>query len=334
MSSDWSTISSAVISVFAVIGIGVVVRRVGWLTEEADQSLFKVIVNVLFPCLIFSTVSGNAALRGASNLVLPPVVGFASLMVGIGVACGVVALGRRLTGLTDSRQRRTFALSAALYNYGFVPIPLVAVLFDDRTLGVLFIYNVGMTLAMWSVGVTLLGGKLGRRWWLRLLNPPTIAILVSLGYNYLQTTGHPAAFVTETVQWLDARVLTWLGQAAIPMSLVMVGATIADELRTTENTFTVSQTAKIVWWACLLRLGILPVAFLLFALFVPASEELKRVLVVEAAMPSAVFGVLLSRHYQGDVGVALRVVLGTSLASLITIPLWISLGWALLDLAG
>jgi predicted permease len=78
---------------------------------------------------------------------------------------------------------------------------------------------------------------------------------------------------------------------------------------------------------------LLPVCFLLIAWILPCSIELKRVLVVEAGMPSAVLPIVLARHYGGDPGTALRVALGTSLLALVTLPLWISVGLALLGLA-
>lgn len=78
--------------------------------------------------------------------------------------------------------------------------------------------------------------------------------------------------------------------------------------------------------ACILRLGIFPVAFLLFAFLMPLSVELKRVVIIQAAMPCAVFPIVLARHFDGSPEVAFKVVLSTTLVSLLTIPLWISLG--------
>jgi malate permease and related proteins len=78
--------------------------------------------------------------------------------------------------------------------------------------------------------------------------------------------------------------------------------------------------------AFLLRLGVLPFLFLLVARYLPCSTELKQVIVLEAAMPAAVFPIVISKHYGGDVNTALRVVLSTSVAGLITIPLWIRFG--------
>jgi malate permease and related proteins len=60
--------------------------------------------------------------------------------------------------------------------------------------------------------------------------------------------------------------------------------------------------------------------------------ELQRVLVLQAAMPAAVFSIVMARHYGGDAATALRVVLATSLLGLITIPLWLRFGIHLLGL--
>ncbi len=43
-------------------------------------------------------------------------------------------------------------------------------------------------------------------------------------------------------------------------------------------------------------------------------------------MPSALFPLVMSRHYRGDLTTALRVVIGTSLVGPLTIPLWIRSG--------
>jgi predicted permease len=75
-----------------------------------------------------------------------------------------------------------------------------------------------------------------------------------------------------------------------------------------------------------LRLGLLPWLFLLAAKFLPLSVELRRVLVIEAAMVSAVFPIAMAKHYGGDPPTALRAVLSTSLVGFLTIPLWIRFG--------
>ena len=45
-----------------------------------------------------------------------------------------------------------------------------------------------------------------------------------------------------------------------------------------------------------------------------------------AAMPAAVFPIIMARHYGGHAPTALRIVIGTTVIGLLTIPLWIKLG--------
>ena len=49
-------------------------------------------------------------------------------------------------------------------------------------------------------------------------------------------------------------------------------------------------------------------------------------LILQAAMPSAIFPIVVTKVHHGDVPTALQVVLGTSLVGLITIPLWLGFG--------
>jgi predicted permease len=68
----------------------------------------------------------------------------------------------------------------------------------------------------------------------------------------------------------------------------------------------------------------LPALMMTFTRLAPLDLTLKSVLVIQAAMPAAIFPIVVAHH--GDMPTALRVVLGTSAVGLITIPLWIGFG--------
>jgi len=325
---QWLTIVGASISVFAVIGVGAAARLAGWLNEEADHSLLQLIIRVLMPCLILASVVGNPTLKQTSNVLIPPLFGFATMSAGLLVAMAFSRLDYAITGLADARERRTFSFAVGIYNYGYLAIPLITILFDRATLGVLFVHNVGAELAFWTVGVMVIRGELGKRWWREMINPPSVTIVVALTINYLAVD----RYVPESLTPLFTTGVTWLGQSAIPLALLLIGATIADELRPNGNARRRLDMAKMTGWACLLRLGALPLLFLLGAALVPGTDELKRVIAVEAAMPSAVFPIIMARLYGGSPGIALRVALWTSLVSLVTIPFWIPAGLAWLGM--
>src|SRR4051812_28089550 len=74
--NETSTILSAVVPVFGIIALGLFIRKLNWLTEEADNSLMRVCVNVLMPCLILDKCLGNPALKQPGNLILAPAIGY------------------------------------------------------------------------------------------------------------------------------------------------------------------------------------------------------------------------------------------------------------------
>lgn len=297
---------------------GFAIRRLNWLTEESDASLMRVVVNLLTPCLIADTILGNPAFERTDNVLLPPLLGLITTAAGIGVGRWLAPV---LGAATEPRVGRTFALSVGICNYGYIPLPLAQVLFTAQTVGVLFVQNIGVELAMWLVGLSMLSGRSWRDGWRHLVNPPVFAILGTLVLNALVRRDQVPGFLIQGAHLL--------GQCAIPLGLMLIGATVADllpELRERRGW-------RVVGLACLVRLVVLPALILGLAWWLPVSTPVKEVLLLHAAMPAAVFPIVMARHFGGDAGTALRVVIGTSLVGVITMPVWLKLGMRLLGLA-
>ena len=315
--NEFLTVLTAVLPVFGIMGIGLWLRRRDWLTADADASLMRVTINVLLPALIFDSVLGNAALRHAENLLLPPVLGFGMVATGIAVA----RLFSRAAGLRTKPEQRTFAFLAGLQNYAYLTIPLCLSLFDPGTTGVLFVHNVGTEIAMWTLGIAVLTGSGLANGWRKILNAPLGALLLALALNFAGMIFTPPAPVAVAGKIILTAV-HWFGQSAIPLALLLIGAIVADHLGDARG----GRAARVVAVAALVRLGLMPILFLLLAKFLPCSVELKRVLVLQGSVPSAVLPIVLTKHYGGDARVALQVALGTSALGLLTIPLWIHFG--------
>jgi hypothetical protein len=315
-------VATAVLSVFLIIATGGGLRYFGWLTREADESILRLVVHVLFPCFLFDTIVNSNTFADIRNLYYPPVVGILVVTSGMGIAFLVSRLPSRWTGLKTATMAGTFSACVGIFNYGFIPIPLVESLFDKSTLGVLCVQNLGVEISIWTLGLLLIGGKIGRDWWRQMIKGPTIAILIAIPFNLLNLGPMIPPFFAAAIELV--------GKAAIPVSMLLIGATIAEQIATDHPFKHPKEAIKIAFWSCLLRLGILPGLFLLIAVYLPCSLELKRVIVVHSAMPSAVFPIVLSRHYGGEPRIALQVVLSNSLLSVLTIPVWIALGMQLI----
>ncbi len=313
----WWPIASKVLAVFAIMACGVAARIVGWLSAESDRSLMKITVNLLLPCLFFHRLLTDQALNSPSHIYLPPLIGFATTVLGFAVAGLLAWTCGKWIDLPTQSHRRAFTLCTGMYNYGYVPLPIAYAIFPG-TVTTLIVHNVGVEIALWTVGVLVISGALGRDSWKHLFNAPVIAIGIALAIGFAGLKNAVPGFV------IDASFS--LGVCGIPLGLILSGATIYDLWRGS----TWFSHWRGLGSAVALRLALLPMAFLLFARHAPISTELKQVIILQAAMPAAVFPIILTRLHHQDTATAFCVIVGTTLLGLITIPLWIAFGCAYL----
>lgn len=307
-------ILAAVLPVYLLMALGGGAWRFGWFGQSGEQILTRLAVNLFFPCLILDRVIGNERLQEPAA-----VAGAAGLGFGlVALSMLLCMLAARLFGLRKGEGRRTFGLAAGLQNYGFVALPVIDALFNRETVGVMFVFNIGVELAMWTVGVGMLTGL--RNAPLRLiLSPPLIAILFGLSLNFTGLHAWWPSLLADTAYLA--------GQCAVPVSLVAIGALVFSLLGREHTSW---RTAGV---GVGMRCALLPVLFLLPALLLPLSVDLQRVLVVQAAMPAAIFSLVLARLHGGHPQTAIEVIVATKVVSIITTPLWIALGLHWLGLA-
>ena len=306
---DFASILSVVLPVYLTMAAGFTVRKTGLLPDVVDAGMMRLCIVLLTPCLILERVVGNASVMQPLPVLIAAGLGFGLVVLGITISY----FAAPLIGLQKHDGRRSFAVSCGLQNYGFVAIPIVTALFPDKgTLGVLFTFTLGVELACWTAGVGLLTG-LGKAPWKLALNPPVMTILFSLLLNFTGLHGYVPQVAHNT--------FTMLGACAVPLAVLIIGASIADIWGQERMRWSIAVLAPV------LRLGIIPVAFISAAWFLPVTMELKRILIIQGAMPSAVFSIMVAKHYGGHAPTAVQCVLSTTLVSMITTPLVIA--WAL-----
>jgi predicted permease len=322
---EYMRILGSVIPLFVIMATGAFVRRAGILNEQADRTLVDLLVHVLQPCLILDHVVASEALRQPGNLIWSPLLGFVCMALGIAVA----ALVARIYHFPKPAQARTFAFATGVFNYGYIPVPLIDVLYGAGTLGVLFVFNLGAEVAFWTVGFAAFQQRFSLKEWRRVFTTPVRAILLGVTINLI--TAHFGILLDhatlESASWgwpvkLVSDSVHAVGSCTIPVAMLLIGATMADFWAA----FWASRGAAVMILGVLVRNVVCPAAFVLMAMLLPVSRELKETLVVQAATPAGVLTLLLVRHNEGDVPVALQVIFGTTGAALVTLPLWIHFG--------
>lgn len=298
---------ASVLPVYLLIVTGALLRWARVVTKEHDEGVMRVVYTVMLPCFMLDKILGSEVLKSGSVVFSAIAIGFGMILVGIVIG---LLVGRAI-GLEKGTGMRTFALASGSQNFGFTAAPVVEILWSTGALALLFVHNIGVELAMWSVGVMLMSGDRGIPW-RRVINGPVIAVVTGL---LLVALGWDTHFTGP-----GRKAMSMIGVGAFPLAILITGCTIMDLVASEKPTL------KIMLGSSLVRLVLSPLAFLAAAKFLPIAVELRQVLVVQAAMPAAMTPIMLARLYGGRPAIAVQIVVVTTALSLLTLPWIITLG--------
>jgi predicted permease len=293
----------SVLPVYLLIVTGALLRKTGVLRHEHDAGVMRVIYTVMLPCFILDKILGAEVLQSGTVVIWGIGLGFGLIVSGLLIAWGV-AHGM---GLERGTGMRTFTISAGCQNFGFTAIPVLEILWGSSACALLFVHNIGVEAAIWSIGVMIMSGERGVPW-RKLVNGPMVAVGIGLLLVALGLDQHVVGPLRK--------VINLLGVGAFPVAILITGATMVG-LAETEK-----PSLKIIAGSVLVRLLLAPAVILSAAKYLPLVEELRQVLVVQAAMPAAMTPIMLARLYGGRPAIAVQVVLATTLGSLLSLP-WI-----------
>ncbi len=293
----------SVLPVYLLMVAGALMRKTGVLRHEHDAGVMRLIYSVMLPCFILDKILGAEVLRSGSVVIWGIGLGFGLLLCGLVIAWGVA----RLIGLERGSGMRTFSLSAGCQNFGFTAIPVLEILWGSSACAMLFVHNIGVEAAIWSVGVMVMSGERGVPW-RKLLNGPMVAVLVGLSLVALGLDLHLVGPLRK--------VINLLGVGAFPVAILITGATMVGLTETNKPSL------RIIAGSLVVRLMLAPAVILMAAKYLPLVQELRQVLVVQAAMPAALTPIMIARLYGGRPAIAVQVVLATTVGSLLSLP-WI-----------
>lgn len=289
--------------------LGCTLRFIGFLRQEDEACMIKLLYWLISPALLF-----RGALAARSGVSRFPSI-FAALFV-----CAVIAsltayaLGSRCKG-GDARRVAVSAAAATKPNSIYMGMPIVLLILGDESIFYVSIYAaIGMPLhnilspvfgeLAAARGSSLLG-TLKKSLLGTLKNPLVMASLLGLCFALAGCDTLPGA-IDKTLQLL--------GSCATGLSLLALGASSAP------GKVIASFTAA--WRDVLVRLILHPALLLLWFRFFPAERTLEQVMVLMAAMPTAITMFILAGGMQLDSDYAAQIIIASTALSILTIPVW------------
>lgn len=291
----------AILPIFGLIVLGYLLGWRQWLSTETAAGLANITFKLFMPTLLFAGIAKAPLADGLSITLL-----LAYFLPVVVVFCAVNFIVHRQRGVATP-----LGLAATFSNNVLVGIPLVTTLMGHDGLVYLFAILVFHSLTLFSMQsfYAAFGSpeKVNVRALLKnLANPMIIGLLLGALLNL-------SGWTAPEPLW---KMVTWLGQAALPCALIVLGASLSRfRLRPSSSvlaltTIKLMAFPALVWW---------------FSSLLPQlNEGARSVLVLMAACPSGV-NILGFAKTQDDVrSVSSTVFLSTVLGAL-TLPVWVLL---------
>lgn len=292
-----------------LIGIGFLVYRIGLLTAELHDKLNTIIMRVLLPALLISTMAEGAGEENG-RLLLQMTVGGAAVFC-ILLAAGVLsAIVMRAKG--DRRKAQIALMSFG--SLGFFGIPLVNSLMGSRGTLAMAMYSVLDNILVWTIGLYLSGsseaesgrGLTIREKAKRIIQPATVSVGIGLLLMFLHVPSNNV--VMDSIKQI--------GSCCSPLAMLCIGCNIArSDLKNMYK-----------GWPCisivLVKMLLVPIGMFYLLGYVPVDPAARVCLTIIAGLPSSsMFALMCKENGNSEIDYASRTAIITVFCSMITFPI-------------
>ena len=200
-------------------------------------------------------------------------------------------------------------------NSGFVGIPLIQGILGDEYVFYVTMTMVAGTITFWTYGVLLMSGDKNEVSVKKILtNPNMIAVVV----------GMILFFAVDELPYVIQQVLTGMANMNTGLGMVILGATLGA------SNIGLMVTDTRLYKAIALRLVVVPLVCIPVLMFMPVPFEVRMVMMIIAAAPAASATSMLALKYGADYSYGTGLSIGTTIVSMLTMPLVLALAMAVL----
>ena len=296
----FSDMLSLQLTLFALIVVGIIVRRTGMLLEQGRKVLSNLLINVILPCNIVHAFMSGASVSAEfiRNAIL-------MIIISVLIQFATAFLNRILFARFKKEQRSVLSYGMICSNSSFVGLPIAEVLFGDMGVMYTSLFQIPLRFTIWTEGLSLFT-TIDRKDALRklLVHPCIVAVFV--GLVFMVTGIKLPAFLDDTVNALS--------RCTTPISMIVIGAILSDA------PIKGLYSPAVLYYA-FLRLVAFPL--LLYVVMMPFGLDklLINICVLMSAMPAGSTVCILADKYDCDAVFASEITFTSTLLSIVTIPL-------------
>ena len=298
-------LTNQVVVMFLLLATGMLLYKIGMITDEGNRQMAGVVLYVVAPLLILDTYSMEYDATITKNMLLGFLLSAISIIIGILIS---YVLKFRSKPESFSTERFTVIFT----NCGFMGIPLAQAVFGD--IGVIYCttYITMFNLFVWTYGLALMRGKSSSKSNLKeklkpFLTPTMFCIVIGLLVYFLQ--------IPMPKQIKSA--VGYISSMNTPLAMIVSGIYIA------QGDLLGALRKGRVYVVSAMKCLAVPFFMIFVLMFLPFDEKLKTTILILSACPSGANGMLFANRFGGDAKTASNVFTVTTIASIVCIPFMI-----------
>ena len=294
-----NAIEITILSIILMIALGYFLKRIDFLSVKDVDSLNKIVINILLPCMIFPALY-TADLSLMSSLgILPFIILASSFITGI-----ISYLILKRFNLPD-KMLWSVLVAIMIANTAFMGYPVnIGVYGDDGLLRAIFcdIATSVIFLILSFFLVLKFGGSPRTAVKKIAFFPPLWAIILGILFNIANI---PIGPVLENT-------VTYLGNGTIPLIMLSLGISI--------DFGGIKRSKNMIIFTSIMKLLFFPLIAFFIVSWMGLADLQFNVPIIEAAMPSGMLSLILAITYKLDYELTSDCILIDTVISLVTLP--------------
>jgi malate permease and related proteins len=297
-------------TVVILLGIGVfgfliVQRKV--VAENALGALSNLALDLALPCLVFMNIVSSFSPQETPDWWVLPLwwvvfTGLAALLTG-----GFMFASKKAT-------RREFAMSLFLHNGLFFPLAILTGMFGASSpyLVSLFLFMIFYPAFLFNIYPYFFGKGEKKINWRRIFNTVFVSTIVALIIRF--------ADIQEYIPDIVLSILTMLGAMTVPLLMLVIGGSLSLDFQRKGKVYS-TEIVKFV----LIKNLLFPLIFLGVLLVIKPSLQIALLLILQSAVPPVTALPMFTKRVGGNETLVNQFLVASFIASLVSIPLVISL---------
>jgi len=285
---------------FLLLFAGFIAVKTGAIKPEGRKVLSDLLVYLIMPCMILNSYFMELKKEMLSNLLLS--FGLSTFLLLLAVAVSILVTARR-----KDENKKIIRFACTFSNAGYMGIPLIQALYGTEGTFYASAFLTMFNIILWTIGCIMVGDK---------VKPKDVAkSILSTPVLYGVVLGLIIYLCQIPVPNFIMQPVASIGNMNTPVSMIIIGMIMAG------SNMKAIVGNKDIWFTIAVRMVLIPVIsvgiFYLFGL----SGMTAKVVLIQAACPTAAITSVFSIRYGHDEQVAAGCVVLTTLVSIVTLPL-------------